>query len=67
MSERPQMESLESILRDHLPEDKLHEVERILFGRKAGYLAIPESAKSLAAQNDFELAAFSINAANEDR
>ncbi|XP_022662931.1 beta-ureidopropionase-like [Varroa jacobsoni] len=66
MSERPQMMSLESILRDHLPEDKLHEVERILYGKKPGELTIPESAKSLAEQNDFEIAAYSMHAANED-
>lgn len=37
MSERPQMESLDSILREHLPEDKLTEVERILYGKKPRY------------------------------
>ncbi|KAJ3604550.1 hypothetical protein NHX12_029290 [Muraenolepis orangiensis] len=48
-------ESLEKSLENHLPEDELVEVKRILFGNSTKKLVLPECAVSGAYDRDFEL------------
>lgn len=58
-------ESIEQLLEDHLPNDKLAEVNRILFGKKLRTLDIPEEAMDLAITNNFEIKSSIFEASRE--
>ena len=57
--------SLEEILAEHLPEDKLDKVMRILYGRPAQRLEVTEEMKETGRAKDFELQKWSISFARE--
>ena len=57
--------SLEEILAEHLPEDKLDKVKRILYGRPAQRLEITAEMKETSRAKDFELQKWSISALPE--
>ena len=52
--------SLEEILAEHLPEDKLDKVKMILYGRPAQRLEITKEMKETSRAKDFELQKWSI-------
>eukprot|EP00271_Cylindrocystis_brebissonii_P000133 TRINITY_DN1018_c0_g1_i1.p1 TRINITY_DN1018_c0_g1~~TRINITY_DN1018_c0_g1_i1.p1 ORF type:complete len:348 (+),score=32.68 TRINITY_DN1018_c0_g1_i1:73-1116(+) len=62
-------ESVESILKAHLPSDKLEEVLRVLYGHNGlslpSSLSLPDTVVSEAAKNDFDLQAYGFTAARE--
>lgn len=60
-----EISSLEEVLEAHLPEDKLKEVQRILFGTGAKPLELPSDVRDVASKHDFEVKAFQIGAAKE--
>ena len=57
--------SLEEILAEHLPEDKLDKVKMILYGRPAQRLEITKEMKETSRAKDFELQKWSISALPE--
>jgi len=61
--------SLEEVLREHLPADKLKEVERILYGYNCGApvetLKISNDVKEFADKENFEIAIYKFTAAKE--
>jgi len=61
-----ELESLESVLESHIPEEKLREVQRILYGRQSVSLNVPEQCQDRATEEDYELAAWSIDALEEE-
>ncbi len=66
MTTKKEIESLEGLLRK-LPEEDQKEAFRILYGNMPEELAIPDAARKLADQNDFEVAAYRFQAAPEQR
>jgi beta-ureidopropionase len=62
-------DSLEQLLKEHVPADKLEEALRVLHGTKGGHpvsdLTIPKDALSLAAKLAFDLQAYRFSAAVE--
>ncbi|XP_038061399.1 beta-ureidopropionase-like [Patiria miniata] len=63
-----EIESLERLLEDHLPADKLAEARRIIYGqdgKNSGPLDLPEAARALAKEGNFELVGYSISAKPE--
>eukprot|EP00884_Botryococcus_braunii_P017411 jgi/Botrbrau1/4353/Bobra.105_2s0002.1 len=62
-------ESLDDLLKAYIPEDKLKEVFRVLYGYNQGgpvsELQLPKEVCQLATDADFDLKAFSIRAAEE--
>jgi beta-ureidopropionase len=66
MTARPELESLESLLRK-LPAEDQAEAFRILYGRLPDELPLPPEARNLAAQHDFDAALYRFNAAPEQR
>ena len=61
-----ELASLESVLQKYIPPGELAEVNRILYGRPAGALELGEAATAKAAEEDYEMAAWSIEAAPEE-
>ncbi|XP_036596715.1 beta-ureidopropionase [Trichosurus vulpecula] len=61
----PEFLSLERSLEDNLPPADLRNVRRILFGRDTRKLDLPPGALAAAAQGDFELLAFALEASEE--
>ncbi|XP_031552475.1 beta-ureidopropionase-like [Actinia tenebrosa] len=57
--------SLENCLEKHIPPEELQEVKRILYGKPASPLNLPEEAVKFAQSHDFELAGYKIEAAPE--
>ncbi|PIK61306.1 putative beta-ureidopropionase isoform X2 [Apostichopus japonicus] len=57
--------SLESVLEEHIPNDKLKEVKRILFGTRAKDLELPSEVTDIASKHDFEVKAFQMDAGKE--
>ena len=57
--------SLEEILAEHLPEDKLDKVMRILYGRPAQRLEVTEDMREMGRVKDFDLQKWSISALPE--
>lgn len=60
-----EIESLEKVLEEHIPQEKLSEVKRILFGSRALDLELPSEVTDLASKHDFEVKAFKMGAADE--
>lgn len=61
------LKSLEDSLAKHIPENELKEVKRIIYGRSDDHeLEIPDAAKRISAENNFEIKAFSFPAKKED-
>ena len=57
--------SLEEILTEHLPEDKLDKVMRILYGRPAQRLEVTKDMREMGRVKDFDLQKWSISALPE--
>ena len=57
--------SLEEILAEHLPEDKLDKVMRILYGRPAQRLEVTEDMREMGRVKDFDLQKWWISALPE--
>ncbi|MEZ4445021.1 MAG: nitrilase-related carbon-nitrogen hydrolase [Polyangiaceae bacterium] len=66
MPTKNELESLESLLRK-LPEEDQAEAFRILYGNMPEAMAIPDEAKALGEQHDFDVAAYRFAAAAEQR
>jgi len=68
-SKKTTVDSLEEILREHIPSDKLKEVERILYGYNCGApvetLKISNEVKEFADKENFEVAMYKFTAAKE--
>ncbi|CAL8343046.1 unnamed protein product [Lota lota] len=62
---RLQLESLEKTLEDHIPEDELTEVKRILFGNSTMKMELPACAVTAASERDFELQGHTFQCASE--
>ncbi|XP_012945296.1 beta-ureidopropionase [Aplysia californica] len=60
-----QIESLEKILEEHIPPEKLKDVKRLLFGKELRALNIPKAAEQLALEKDFEVQGYGFDAAEE--
>lgn len=58
--------SVEHSLENHLPEQELKEVKRILYGREHVPIEIPEEAQKLAQQHNFEVKGYQITAKKEE-
>jgi len=69
MTTPAQLESVEKILSEYLPEDKLREIKRVLYGFNVGNpvepLKIAEHAQELARDNHFEIQAHKFSALQE--
>ena len=61
-----ELNSLEAVLEKYVPPQELAEVKRILYGRPAGVLELTEAALAGAAEEDYEIAGWSIEAAAEE-
>ncbi|EDO37352.1 predicted protein [Nematostella vectensis] len=61
-----EFESLNKTLEKNLPAEDLKEVKRILYGNPVSDLSLPAAAVSVAAELDFELAGYKIDAAAEE-
>ena len=61
-----ELSSLETVLEKYVPPQELAEVKRILYGRPAGVLELTEAALAGAAEEDYEIAGWSIEAAPEE-
>ncbi|XP_048583190.1 beta-ureidopropionase [Nematostella vectensis] len=61
-----EFESLNKTLEKNLPAEDLKEVKRILYGNPVSDLSLPAAAVSMAAELDFELAGYKIDAAAEE-
>jgi len=61
-----ELTSLESVLQKYVPPGELAEVNRILYGRPAGVLELGDAARAKAAEEDYEIAGWSIEAAPEE-
>ncbi|XP_071447916.1 beta-ureidopropionase isoform X2 [Hetaerina americana] len=61
-----ELDSVESILQAHLPENELLAVERILYGKPLLSLELPEKALSLAGENNFDIAGYKFTALQEE-
>ncbi|XP_014776055.1 beta-ureidopropionase [Octopus bimaculoides] len=59
-------ESIESILKKHLPPDELREVWRVLYGKELRKLAIPVEAEEFAKEKNFEIKGYVFDAKVED-
>lgn len=53
--------SLEDVLQKHIPEAELREVHRILYGKELRKLDLPESAKALAQEGDFDVTGYGFD------
>ena len=62
---KEEVESLDKILESHIPEEKMVEVRRLLYGKPCEELQITENASTLSQQNNFEIKAFKFNAEKE--
>ena len=51
----------DKILEEHLPEEKLKEVRRLLYGKAVQELKITEGALELSKENDFEIKAYKFS------
>nr|XP_054747952.1 beta-ureidopropionase-like [Lytechinus pictus] len=58
-------ESLERILEEHLPADKLQTVNRILYGSSCRVLALPAECGALGENGNFEVKGYQIGAGQE--
>ena len=61
-----QIEDLHKTLEQHLPQDVCSEVKRILYGNPCHSLEIPEEAKLLSENENFDLQAYTIAAKSEE-
>ncbi|KAL8571481.1 Beta-ureidopropionase [Nucella lapillus] len=61
-----QIENVEQILDKYIPPEELKAVKRLLFGKELRPLDVPEQAKALGQEKDFELAAFAFDARDEE-
>jgi len=59
-------ESIDKILEEHLPKEKLAIVQQALYGKPCEELAIAENAKTSSEAKDFEIKAFKFSAKKED-
>ncbi|XP_072043669.1 beta-ureidopropionase-like [Amphiura filiformis] len=60
-------ENIDNILKEHIPAEKLKEVNRILYGGAFSPLDLPGEATKLASEHDFELQGYAIGAKPEQR
>ncbi|KAK3919016.1 Beta-ureidopropionase, partial [Frankliniella fusca] len=60
-----QIESVEGVLNEHLPEAEKEAVLKILYGKETKPLNLPQAAISLAEKNDFEIKGYAFAAAQE--
>ncbi|GIX84507.1 beta-ureidopropionase [Caerostris darwini] len=60
------IESLESILEKHIPEDDLRYVRRVLYGKELRPLDLSDEAKSAALESNIDLKGFAFEAEPED-
>ncbi|XP_069475964.1 beta-ureidopropionase [Ambystoma mexicanum] len=60
-----ELDSLERVLEEHLPEGELREVKRILYGAGSRKLDLPEAAAEAASKLDVELQGHRLEAAQE--
>ncbi|XP_070573348.1 beta-ureidopropionase-like [Ptychodera flava] len=60
-----QLHSLDSVLSEHIPADKLQHVQRILYGNMPGKLDLPAEAIEMAKEKKFEIQGYRITAAAE--
>jgi len=60
-----EIESLESILEKHLPQEELSEVKRVLYGRELPKLKLVQEAEDAAEENGFQIAGYSFSASRE--
>ena len=60
-----EIESLESILEKHLPQEDLSEVKRVLYGRELPKLKLVQEAEDAAEENGFQIAGYSFSASRE--
>lgn len=65
MASIEQMESVESILNEHLPPAEREKVLRVLYGKETKPLSLPEAALSTAEKNGFEIKGYIFTAASE--
>ncbi|XP_034237193.1 beta-ureidopropionase [Thrips palmi] len=65
MASIEQMESVESILNQHLPPGEREQVLRVLYGKETKPLSLPQAALTTAEKNDFEIKGYSFSAAPE--
>eukprot|EP01118_Nematostelium_gracile_P016346 TRINITY_DN6747_c0_g1_i1.p1 TRINITY_DN6747_c0_g1~~TRINITY_DN6747_c0_g1_i1.p1 ORF type:complete len:393 (+),score=106.34 TRINITY_DN6747_c0_g1_i1:62-1240(+) len=67
--EKKETHSLDSILDEHIPADKLSEVKRILYGYNMGTLVksvpIPSTSQQMADKNNFEVKSYQMEARSE--
>jgi len=61
-----ELESLESVLEEHIPKEKLGEVRRILYGKEAQKLEVSEVAVSNAEEMDFQVMSYRLGAQGEE-
>eukprot|EP00053_Salpingoeca_punica_P009338 m.83579 g.83579 ORF g.83579 m.83579 type:complete len:387 (-) comp14983_c0_seq1:255-1415(-) len=66
MAAAQQLESIDKVLEEHIPAEKLAEVKRLLYGPETPALDLPEAATRIAAEKDFEIRAFKIPAGREE-
>lgn len=57
--------SVESVLEEHIPAEKLAEVKRVLYGNPVNTVEVTEPAASLAAKHGFEVKAFAFPSTSE--
>ncbi|XP_071945369.1 beta-ureidopropionase-like [Antedon mediterranea] len=60
-----EIDSVDSILRDNIPEEIREKVLTILYGKKARVLELPEEALQASKEKDFELRGYGIDAKKE--
>jgi len=61
-----ELDSLESVLEEHIPLDKLREVKRILYGKEAGISEVGSEAACRAETEDFQVVKYSLGAREEE-
>ena len=59
-AEKQMVNSLEDVLKEHVPEKVLNEVRTMLYGVDTPALEISEESKKIASENKFEIAGYKI-------
>ncbi|XP_019620195.1 PREDICTED: beta-ureidopropionase-like [Branchiostoma belcheri] len=60
-----ELKSVDDVLREHIPPEKLREVQRVLYGSSFSKLSLPAEAVKLAEERKFELAGYGTQAGRE--
>ncbi|KAF4518864.1 hypothetical protein B566_EDAN006715 [Ephemera danica] len=58
--------SLEHLLEKHIPPKELSEVKRILYGGELRTLEIPQAAKNISIQHQFDIQGFELTSKKQD-